>query len=256
MKQSFPRQKGAFTLIELLVVVAIIAILAALLLPALAKAKAKAGRVRCAANLKQLSLAYVTWFQDNDSNLPPWRQGANNGNFNDPLKHNLWYQYYWIREQVQNPAILADPGDKRRNLVVANSWGPQPGGLQNSLYQNNAVSYALGSDSGVLSGGGAMPIDRVQDHIIVMDRHIRVDAKNVGCSSQINSAVLSGFNKPGGAVSPSVVWTNDVHGSSGGNIALLDGSAHQVTSKGLRDHLNLADDIIGGTGGIHYWFPF
>ncbi len=56
----------AFTLIELLVVVAIIAILAAILLPVLAKAKEKAHRITCTNQLKQLLLAHVMYATDNN----------------------------------------------------------------------------------------------------------------------------------------------------------------------------------------------
>ena len=60
-----------FTLIELLVVVAIIAILAALLLPVLSRARQQAVRVVCAANLRQCAMACLSYAEDWDSCLPP-----------------------------------------------------------------------------------------------------------------------------------------------------------------------------------------
>ena len=64
------RARTAFTLIELLVVIAIIAILAALLLPALARAKARALQIDCKSNLKQISYAINMYAHDYADSLP------------------------------------------------------------------------------------------------------------------------------------------------------------------------------------------
>ena len=63
-------RQRAFTLIELLVVIAIIAILAAMLLPALAKAKATAKKATCINNFKQLQICYRMYVDDNNDYLP------------------------------------------------------------------------------------------------------------------------------------------------------------------------------------------
>ena len=67
------RQGPAFTLVELLVVIAILALLIAILLPALSRAKAKAEEVACLNNLKQLQICAQLYSLDHDGVLPPNR---------------------------------------------------------------------------------------------------------------------------------------------------------------------------------------
>jgi prepilin-type N-terminal cleavage/methylation domain-containing protein/prepilin-type processing-associated H-X9-DG protein len=96
MKVSSSRRspKQGFTLIELLVVIAIIAILAAILFPVFAQARAKARQASCLSNNKQLGTALMMYVQDNDETMPPQTHanlpvGGDIHNLLDPYAKNM-----------------------------------------------------------------------------------------------------------------------------------------------------------------------
>jgi len=156
---------GAFTLIELLVVIAIIAILAAMLLPSLSKAKLKAQGIRCLNNHKQLTLAWKMYNDDNRDNLLYASEGSSYDPNVDPyvwVKGNMSFtsdRSNWDVEQDikksplwpycgKNTGIWKCPAD--RSFVTV-------GGDQKPRVRSMSMNFwfgGFGGSDGGLSGGG------------------------------------------------------------------------------------------------------
>ena len=102
-----PTGAAGFTLIELLVVIAIIAILAALLLPALAKAKAKANAITCMNNMKNWGYATIMYEGDFSDRFPLF--GENSGNYTKPFWFEILAPYVAKKDKDPNVAFNNNP---------------------------------------------------------------------------------------------------------------------------------------------------
>ncbi len=98
--------RKSFTLIELLIVVAIIAILAGMLLPALNKARNSAKAIGCVSNLKQFGTAAISYAADNHDYVLPYRNDAGNGGADKYFPGSILQGYLPTKEPVNS----APPG--------------------------------------------------------------------------------------------------------------------------------------------------
>jgi hypothetical protein len=240
--QSCSSTQAAFTRLELCACLAAGALLVAVALPLLANTGPRSDQVVCLNNLRQIGNVFHAWAADHRGQYP-WRlESWEGGNRNYPLKNNLWFQYFWLSNELRTPKILADPADPRPQVSVATTWGREPSGLQSFLKQNNATSYFLGPDAvwgspqSVLSG----------------DLHFQQTGTGTCQSGIAPVAVVS--TGPSDPPTAGLWKTNSSHGPFG-NLLFSDGRVEQTSNPGIRTILGFGPANVPERSNAHFLTP-
>lgn len=215
----------AFTLVEMLVVIGVIAILAALLLPALSQAKEKARRIACLNNLRQLGAAMHLFASDHE--LYPWRVPIAEGGAHS--RQRVYYTFLAMETELDTPAVLVCPTDRRR---IADGW---------ATLRDTNVSYFVGIDTRE---------DR-SEMLLAGDWNIDGGKPLQDCPvADVNNIAIA-FGR---AEIPSIHWSPDVHRRVG-NISIGDASVHEVNTRSTQEIIGSTDDDGGNSFNNHILKP-